>query len=188
MHDSKANHFGVDLHGIFITGSALPRCIFENVFGQYLFFDADVCTSDALISILYKIAKARFGTTLKVDVFASSNRILLDRLDVNSNWIAQINRISKKLRTAGDCDGLILVDASHKWVVYQTRPVDIGVLAIDSIEGLSGLESGIADCFFECDNITNWLDGRSQRGLELVNNFGRDYLVSLVKNYGDASC
>lgn len=188
MHDSKANDLGADLLGVFIPGLALPQRIFDDVFGRYLFFDADVCSSDALISTLYEIAKACFGVTLKVDVFASSNRILLGRLDVNSNWVVQINEISKTLRTAGDCDGLILVDASQKWVVYQTRPVDIGILAFNGMTGLPSLESAIADCFFGCDDITNWLVGRSQRDIELVNDLGRDYLAALVKNYGDASC
>jgi hypothetical protein len=75
VHNSKANDLGVELLGIFIPESKLPQRIFENVFGRYLFFDADVCSSDALISTLYEIAKACFGNDLKVDVFASSNRI-----------------------------------------------------------------------------------------------------------------
>jgi hypothetical protein len=188
VHNSKENDLGAEVQGIFIPGSVLPQRIFENAFGRYLFFDADIGSSDTLISTLYEVAKACLGTTLKVDVFASSNRILLGRLDVNSNWVTQINEISKTLRTAGDCDGLILVDVSQKWVVYQTRPVDIGILAFDGMAGLSGLESAIADCFFGCDDITNWLVGRSQRDIELVNDLGRDYLAALVKNYGDARC
>lgn len=188
MHDSKANDLGVELLGVFIPSSTLPQRIFEDVFGRYLFFDADARSSDALVSTLYEIARACFGEALKVDVFTSSNQIFLGRLDVNSNWVAEINEINKTLRTAGDCDGLILVEASRKWVVYQSRPVDVGILAFDCLGSLSGLESAIADCFFGCDDIANWLVGRSQRDIELVNDLGREYLAVLVRNYGDASC
>ena len=188
MHNSKENDLGAELQGIFIPGSVLPQRVFWDVFGRYLFFDADISSSDALISTLYEVAKACLGPTLKVEVFASSNRIFLGRLDANSNWVAQINGINKTLRTSGDCDGLILVDTSRKWVVYQRRPVDVGVFAFDCVEGLSGLESAIDDCFFGCDDIAHWIVGRSQRDIDLVNNFGRNYLATLMKNYCDASC
>lgn len=183
MHDSKANDLEVKLQGIFIPDSVLPQRIFENSFDRYLFFDADVGSSDALISTLYVVAKACFGKSLRVDIFASSNRVFLGRLDVNSNWVFEINNLSKALHITGDCDGLILVDASRKWVVYQKRPVDLGVFAFDCCEGMTDLEVVIEDCFFGCSDIASWLVGNSPRDIDLVNSFGRDYLVALVKSY-----
>lgn len=183
MHDSKANDLEVKLQGVFTPDSVLPQRVFENSFGRYLFFDADVGSSDALISTLYEIAKACFGKSLRVDIFASSNQVFLGRLDVDSNWVSEINNLNKALRITGDCDGLILVDASRKWVVYQKRPVDLGVFAFDCREDMADLELVIADCFFGCGDIASWLVGKSPRDIDLVNNFGRDYLVALAKNY-----
>jgi hypothetical protein len=39
----------------------------------------------------------------------------------------------------------------------------------------------------DCDDIANWLIGRSERDIKLVNDLGRDYLATLVKNYGYTS-
>lgn len=161
--------------------------VFLGAFGRYLFFDTDIGSSDALISTLHEIAKVCLGLNLHVDVFASSNRIFLGRLDANSDWVVQINGINKALQNAGDCDGLILVDTSRKWVVYQRRPVDVGIFAFDCIKSLPSLESAIDECFFGCNDIANWIVGRSQRDIDLVSNFGRDYLAALMRNYCDAS-
>lgn len=188
MHDNKANDLGVELQGIFIPASILPQRIFENAFGRYLFFDADLRSSDALISTLHDIAKVCLGENLKIGVFASSSRILLGRLDANSNWIVEINEINKMLRRTGDTDGLILVDASQKWVVCQKRPVDLGIFAFDCTKVLPDIESAMADCFFGCSDIANWLVEKTPRDIDLVNNFGRNYLAGLVRNYGGTSC
>jgi hypothetical protein len=173
-----------ELQGIFIPESDLPHPIFVNTLGRYLFFDIDVRSSDILISTLYQVAKTCLGTNLDVHVFACSDRNHLARLNVESNWVAEINAIHKALDIVGDCDGLILVDASRKWVVYQKRPVDIGIFAFDGTSELLSLESAIADCFFGCRDIAKWLTGKSPRDISLVNQFGSNYLAALLKNYG----
>lgn len=186
MHDIKVNDLGGELDRVLIPDSALPERIFEDAFDGYLFFDSDVGSSDTLASTLYKVAKECLGVKFQVKVFSASNRSLLGELDENSDWVAQINEIGKALRSVGDCYGLILVDASHKWVVYQARPIDIGILAFNGMTNFPDIESEIKFCFFNSNDIANWLSGKGWEDIGLVSNFGREYLVNLLKNYGGA--
>lgn len=111
-----------------IRGAELPQQVLTHSFRNYLFFDADITSSKPMISAVRNLVTACFGEELKVDVFARSSGSFLARLDRNADWPAYISRLGKTLRHEGDVDGMILVDMNRRWVVHQSRPVDIGVV------------------------------------------------------------
>lgn len=183
MHNRDADVPPSESLGVVVLDSVFPQFIFSKAFDYYLFFDADIGSSEALISTLKKAASVCLAKGFYVDVFAASSQVFLGRLDANLDWVAPVSEFNKALRNVGDCDGLIFADETRKWVVYQKRPVDIGVFAFNGAEGFPGLEAAIDESFFNCNDIANWLRGASARDVDLANGFGRDYLAELMKNY-----
>jgi hypothetical protein len=160
----------------------MPQYIFARKF-RHLFFDADIGSSDSLISAVKKIAIVCFGFDLRVEVFASSNSNSLTWLEAGDDWPTKIKTAAKLLRQAGDYGGLVLVEVAQKWAVYQERPIDVGVFALNSNQDFQGIGTIVKDNFFDSSDIAGWISGRDQRDIDLVKSMGRDYLIHLMKNY-----
>ena len=77
---------------------------------------------------------------------------------------------------------MLLVDTKGRWVAYQSRPVDVGILAIDNEGGLNDFKN-LKDYFFDLDDIYGWLEQRTARDIGLVQGLGANFLAALVKNY-----
>ncbi|WP_068676014.1 MULTISPECIES: hypothetical protein [unclassified Variovorax] len=167
---------------VIVRGAELPQQVLTRQFQKYLFFDADITSSKPMISAVREVAAACFDEELEVDVFARSSRSLLARLGGDADWPVDISRLGKALRDGGDVDGMILVDVKKRWVIYQSRPVDVGVFAIDSDRVPDGTEV-VRDNFFNKEDISLWLLRRTARDVELVESFGAGFLATLLSNY-----
>jgi hypothetical protein len=170
------------LQDVIPVGLDLPGDIFARRFKKYLFFDADINSSQPLILAMQQASTACFGLDLEIDVYTSFGRTLLKRLKAPSDWAHEITRLGDRLFEDGDMGGMILVDRQRRWVAYQARPVDVGVFAIDCLLDLQSIE-GVRDGFFSIDDIKGWLLQLTQRDRDLVDGFGKDYLTALVANY-----
>ena len=167
---------------VLATGAELPAKVFNRPFEQYLFFDADISSSEAMISAVRNVVISCFDLDVEVQIFASSNRAFLAQLGKCMDWSDEISRLGKTNRESGDAGGLTLVDAKRRWIAHQSRPVDIGIFAIDCHAELGGVQ-GMKDSFFDCVDISNWLRRQTPRDADLVAGFGEDFLATLVKNY-----
>lgn len=183
MQNKEAVQPSVELFSVINAGTELPQYVFFQPFKNFLFFDTDISSSDVLIFAVQEIVKTCFGLDSQVEVFSCSSRTFLGRLDATENWPDRINKISKTMRDTGDCGGLILLEASNKWAVYQKIPIDVGVFAFNSNENLQGAAALIDDCFFDHEDIKDWLSCKSQRDIDLVNSLGHNYLAALITNY-----
>ncbi|WP_162588586.1 hypothetical protein [Variovorax sp. RA8] len=167
---------------VIVQAAKLPEQILVKRFKKYLFFDADISSSKPMISAIREVAVACFGEELEVEVFASSSRSLLARLDPSADWPVEISGLGKALRDGGDVDGMAFLDAKQRWIVYQSRPVDVGVFAIDSPQALDSIKA-VRDSFFSKEDISSWLLRRTARDVELVESFGAEFLTILLSNY-----
>jgi hypothetical protein len=167
---------------IIVREAELPQQVLIRRFRKYLFFDADITSSKPMISAVREVATACFGGKLEVDVFARSSRSLLGRLSGNAQWPAYVSSLGKGLRDGGDVDGMILVDTKKRWIIYQSRPVDVGVFAIDSHRVLYDMKV-VRESFFSREDISRWLLRPTARDIELVESFGAGFLEILLNNY-----
>jgi hypothetical protein len=165
-----------------VRGAELPQQVLTRRFRKYLFFDADITSSKPMVSAVREVATACFGEELEVDVFARSSKSLLGRLSGNAEWPAYISSFGKALRDGADVDGMIFVDTKKRWIIYQSRPVDIGVFAIDSDRVLFDVKA-VRESFFSREDISQWLLRRTARDIELVESFGAGFLEILLNNY-----
>jgi hypothetical protein len=165
-----------------VLNAELPAQVLSRRYEQYLFFDSDISSSDSIISAVQSVVIACFGMDVEVDIFSSSNRSFLANLGQNPEWAVEISRLGKILRDASDFGGMILVDKRKRWVVYQSRPVDMGIVAIDGQGKLDEVEA-LKDDFFDCTDISGWLAQRTARDIDLVQGFGSEFLEALLKNY-----
>jgi hypothetical protein len=177
-----SNDIESPLRDLMIQGLELPAELFSRPFKQYFFFDADISSSAAMISAVQDAVVSCFNRDHEVQVFSSSNGHLVGRLDRRIDWSIGICLLGKKIRESGDVGGVALVDESLRWIAYQRRPVDIGIFAIDCDVEIRSIPS-VADSFFDRSDILGWLDGKSQRDIDLVGSFGREFLVRLAENY-----
>lgn len=183
MRNGKAIGSVAKLLEMVVAHANLPQYVFSRKFARHLFFDADISSSDALISAVQKIANTDLGSQTSVAVFSQSDRALLGLLEIGENWSATVNKIGGEMRNSGDCNGLIFVEAEQKWAVYQGRPIDVGVFAFDGNKNFQEIVRSTGDYFFDIEDIASWLSGSTQRDIDLVNTLGRGYLVALMKNY-----
>ncbi|MCS3495931.1 hypothetical protein M2189_005110 [Bradyrhizobium japonicum] len=165
-----------------VLGVELPCHIFSRRFEQYLFFDADICTSQPLATAIRQATTICFGLDVDTDVYASSSRSYLRQLASDSDWPLEITALGNTMREEGDVDGLALVDSQDRWAAHQPSPVDVGVLAIDSSQELMSIEA-VKDCFFSLNDIRGWLSRRTPRDRELVDVFGEEFLTTLLTDY-----
>jgi len=171
------------LRDMLVMGAELPSKVLTRPFEKYLFFDADISSSEAMICGVRDVAITCFNGDVEVQVFSSSTRSLLFQLGKRMDWSVEISRLGKANRDSGDAGGLTLVDAKRRWIAYQSRPVDVGLFALDCRVELSSIQ-GVKDSFFDCIDISHWLRRRAPRDADLVDGFGADFLTALVKNYG----
>lgn len=171
------------LSEIIIDSKELPDNIFHKKFTRYEFFDADLNSSDPLVCVIQETIKLCFEEKPCAKIFSWSDRNLLGYLHENEKWEDKVFDFSKKIRGDGDCNGLIILGENGDWVVYQSRPVDVGVFAFNSSRNLTSVLPLIEDGFFNCKDISGWLSKKSQHDIQMVNSFGNDYLKNLVKNY-----
>lgn len=165
-----------------VAGVDIPQYVFSRRFESYLFFDADMGSSDALITAVQLVARVCVDSGSGATVFSSSDRQMLGGLDLADDWPAEVGKIRRAMYESGDCGGMIIVAQTGKWAIYQNRPVDVGVFAFDGNQSRS-VQEAVEDCFFDCKDITHWLSGRSQRDIELTYSLGSDFLAALIKNY-----
>ncbi|NDZ12401.1 hypothetical protein [Variovorax sp. WS11] len=170
------------LSDVIVVGAELPTKVLARPFEKYLFFDADISSSGPMISAVRDVVVACFGLDVEVEIFASSNRISLARLEKGMDWPVEIFRLGRAIRESGDTGGLTLVDTKRRWVAYQSRPVDTGIFAIDCHAELDGIQA-MKDSFFDCANISIWLSRRTLRDADLVQSFGTEFLAMLIRNY-----
>jgi hypothetical protein len=163
-------------------GAELPDKVFNREFEKYIFFDADISSSEEMISAVRDVVIWCFDSDIDFQVFSSSSRDFLGHIQNSVDWLTEISRIGKAIRESGDVGGLTLVDSKKRWVAYQSRPVDIGVFAIDCPTNLSRMQ-GIKDSFFDCVDISIWIRQETPRDADLATSFGEEFLVELLKNY-----
>lgn len=168
------------LDGIIV--GELPSDVFARRFGNYFFSDIDLNSSESIISTLRQVAVVCSGLDSEVDVFASSSRRFLARLDNEASWPREIKKLSREMWVDGDTGGMFIIDRRKKWVIYQARPVDLAVLAVDCHADLRGI-SAVRDSFFTIGDVKNWLSLRTARDRELVDVFGSGFLSALVESY-----
>ncbi len=183
MPDNGTENMDSKLKKILIPDAHLPERVFSRSFGKYLFFDADICSSNALISTLQEIAGTCFSLHSQVDVYASSSGIFLGILGSGEDWITGILEFAKKLQNDGDFGGLILMDACQKWIVYQPRSVDVGIFAFDCAENVEEIVPSLKDSFFGCKEILAWSKGETQRDIDMREIFDANFLNALMMNY-----
>lgn len=167
-----------ELMSVFVEGKQLPEQIFLEKFGSYMFFDADIGSSKEMLNAIMGLIFAEFGGDMSVKVFSSANWRLLGILEKEIEWGGEISGIGKALRDSGEYGGIILLDSLHRWVAYQSRPVDMGVLAINGSVNVRD------DDFFSCQDIASWLEMKTDRDKSLVKGFGKRFLQALIKEYG----
>jgi hypothetical protein len=183
MHEETFHDYGGPrLEETLALGVELPGNVFTRRFGQYLFFDIDVTTSEPLIVAVRQVVMACFGSALEVDVYKSSDRSFLKRLGADEEWAQEIMMLSRAMRKEGDVDGMILLDGQNRWILYQLRPVDFGVFAIDCHQDLMSI-AAILECFFALDDVKDWLSRRTSRDKEMVHTEGEGFLAALRDNY-----
>jgi hypothetical protein len=170
------------LSDVLLAEVELPSKILTKPFGKYLFFDTDISTSQDLISAIRSVVTTSFGNDVEASVFASANRIFLGYLKKEMNWPNELFRLTEIKNETVDAGGLAIMDMSRRWIAYQSRPVDLGIFALECSIELGDLQS-IKDNFFDCISISSWLMQRTSRDADLVRGFGANYLATLVKNY-----
>lgn len=165
-----------------LIDAELPLQILSRRFHQYLFFDSDISSSESMILAIQEVVSKCFGLDVEVDVYAGSNRRFVTHIGDVDKLKGKVIRVGECLRDAGDFGGLILLDTKMRWIAYQSRPVDVGIFAIDNGRALEGFEA-MKENFFDCSDISGWLTQRTARDADLVQGFGAEFLAILVQNY-----
>lgn len=182
---SNLNHIDAMLrfNDAVLQGKSLPEFVFGRRFDGYRFFDADMCTNSEFLDALQRIIKESLGQKADCHVFSCSSPEYLCDLGMDENWAALISVLNKKIRSDGDCGGLMLLADSGTWIVYQPQPIDIGVFAFSSANDFDQNRPDFSDCFFNCSDVENWLVGDTDRDLALRESFGAEFLGRLLQSY-----
>jgi hypothetical protein len=187
MHNKDVVDPDMLLNSLLLSDRWLPQQVFKKKFNQYLFFDADMRSVDELISAMKDIVIRRISRSHKVAVFSCVNRAFLTWITIEDDWVSKIDGVHKLLKELDDYGGIILVDASMKYIALQPSPVSMGVFAFSSEseegENWRGISENVTGGFFDIEDVRSWLIGESQRDLSLVESMGRSYLETLVENY-----
>ncbi|MGL3107508.1 hypothetical protein [Bradyrhizobium sp. BR 1432] len=160
----------------------LPSDVFVRRFSSYFFYDIDLNSSEAIISALRQVAVVCSGLDFEIDVYASSTRRFLASLDEASNLPCEIKKLGRAMCDDGDMGGMSIVDRRKRWAIYQERPIDLAVLAVECDVDLRGI-AAVRDCFFTIGDVRNWLSMRTARDRELVDVLGSGFLSALVESY-----
>jgi hypothetical protein len=174
---------GHSLDGVVHENAALPSMVFCQGFKKYAFFDLDVATSPELATGLNKLIESCFGVGDIAEAFSAISRESLGTVVVGNEWLNELLKIGQSMRDAGDCGGIILLPASGRWVVFQQQPIDLGVLALNCGDSLNRSTLQEDGCFFDCEDIIQWMQGNTERDANLRENFGEELLSGLLGNY-----
>lgn len=183
MSINRPDQITLCLDGTVRDDVALPTYVFYQKFSSYAFFDLDIATSPELAVGLKKLIEDCADSGEQVSIFSAESREHLGTLTVGSEWENGVLQVGRSLRAEGDCGGMILVPVSRKWLAFQSRPVDIGVIALNCDAKLSSQKLGVDDCFFDCGDIAEWMIGTTERDANLRENYGDWLLRGLIVNY-----
>ena len=183
MSISRPDQLTPSLDGRVRDGVALPMDVFCQKFGSYAFFDLDIATSLELAVGLMKLIEDCADSGEQVSIFSAESREHLGTLTMGRDWADGVLQVGRSLRGKGDCGGMILVPVSGKWLAFQSRPVDVGVIALNCDDKLSLQKSGVDECFFDCGDIAEWMTGTTDRDANLRENYGDWLLQGLIVNY-----
>ena len=103
-------------------------------------------------------------------------RTLLGWLEPDDDWLSEITAITDRLVQSGDYNGLVLIDSSLRYAIYQARPIDLGIFAIDAEPNWELLSVDTRDCFIRVRDIESWLNDNSEGNASLASFYGRDVL------------
>lgn len=156
---------------------------FSKRFGGHLFFDLDMRFDQVIIGAIRELALNCVGASARLALFSNTQKALLGWLEFDDDWPSMIAAMSDQLVESGDYNGLVLIDTSRRFVAYQDRPVDMGVVAFDADIKWHSLSEDARDCFTLPKDIEAWLDGRSDRDVSLASYYGREFLAALLKDY-----
>ena len=118
-----------------------------------------------------------------VAVFSYTKRTLLGWLEPDDDWLSEITAITDRLVQSGDYNGLVLIDSSLRYAIYQARPIDLGIFAFDAEPNWELLSVDTRDCFIRVRDIESWLNDNSEGNASLASFYGRDVLEALIRNY-----
>lgn len=166
----------------FKFGKIVPEFVFSGSHSAYWFFDADLCSSQAAWSDLRQVHDA-FNQVAPVEVLAASDGGLLGYLQAGDDWNTRLKSLARRMNADGDYGGIALKSMDENWSVYQSRPVDLGVFAVNEAIGAASLPPTWRDTFFDASDIGGWLEGTTERDVAIVQTYGRDYLRALLDNY-----
>lgn len=166
-----------------IPGALLPARVFHHKFDRHLFFDIDICTSDELMLTVQNVVRGCFGLDGGVEVYSALGHESLDQFYIAADWVASIMKCEKYLREAGNYNGLILIDVDKRWVLFQPRPVDLGIFAFNSQVMIEEFVPDVYDYFFSCADIRNWLSRKTEADVALAKATGSEVMNLLIKNY-----
>lgn len=172
-----------NLNEIVYQNAALPSAVFRQSFTKYVFFDLDMATSPELAAGLNGVIESCFGAGDIAEAFSAIGRDRLGTVIVGNEWSKELLEIGQTLRDAGDCGGIILLPTSKRWAVFQRQPVDVGVLALNCGDSLNRSVLQQDGCFFDCEDIIQWIQGNTERDANLRENFGEGLLNGLLENY-----
>lgn len=174
ISDKEPREFFSDL---VFNGITLPSSVFKKQYRYSLFFDAVINYSDELILSIKNVV-FKYKLTDEFYLFSSSNINLYCEVNVGDDWVERIQLFNDYLESNGNYDGMILLSKDKEWVVYQENPVRIGVFCLSVLT-----EKYDIDYFFSCDDIKGWLEGNSNRDIDIVKTYGKKYLNLLLHNY-----
>lgn len=188
MQEENAVEASSLLESLLIDEKWLPGYLFEKKFDQYLFFDADLTSVEEVIMAIKDVLTSRVTTSPYMAVFSYTDKTFLTWMKGDEDWATRMAGIYRSLRASGDYNGLVLVDASMKYVVHQPNPVSMGVFAFSTENGKDERWRDISDnvrgAFFDLKDAERWLTGNTEHDLSLAESMGREYLEVLIKNYG----
>lgn len=162
---------------------SLPKYVFLREYDEFYFFDVDASTDRDFIREIERGWKLT-PTLPALDFFLSysSKNEMAKKIDVEQDWVEEVDSFRRKLFENNLHDGIILMPENGSWVMFQKTPVDLGVLAISSKEFRSRQ--------FVQNLDESWFVNSSRIRLALANAepdlcaaLGRPWLEELAANY-----
>ena len=162
--------------GEVITGSQLPERVLRGNDWCYLFFDADLRSSAALLSEVQSIFETMVPKAGSVSIRSASDLRLLGAFRSGCAWGAEISPISRELDASSDPYGLLIHSSDLKLIAVQHIPAELGLLALEKA-------GSCEDMFAGFENLIQCNDLLGQAGEVISQLNGPDFLRTLVSNY-----
>lgn len=173
----------IDTISVINLNKRFPDFVFVKKFQNYLFFDADICSSSELVDLLKEILEKNIVNKSSFSVSSYDGKKILGTISFYEDWNSRIKEIVDDLRSDKDHNGIILCDRNASWALVQSTPVEVGVLAFGEIGKVMKRSSNVADGFFVCHDILDWLKLKDYKSQSMANNFGIEFLKSILINY-----